>query len=274
MKKHLLGIFTLLLTQSCIDAPSNGRNKGPSKNPNRNEQANPSTGEDKKYRSQMFRARGSSQLDLDSIQKAISQGKLPDTYHLAIRPSLDNDSQVIRHNHNLVQCGHLASHETVKQRISHCKSLNPSNYHWSGQVNGISGEGNWQIVTKLDSGSDSTLWLDNTTGLIWSHLLKAQAWDTASGAIKEDDLTYCESLNQETNKQISWRLPNRNEFLQADLNGARFVLPETDNTFWTSSSDSADYKNFAWTINQSTGVLQKVDKNMPHEVRCVGVVIK
>lgn len=276
MKNYLIGIIALTLLQSCVEAPSNGRNSG-SKDPVRNEEGDTCTNcvqaTPEVYRSQMFRSRGSEQFSLATLQKAIAGGKLPETYYITTKPELNNETQIIRHNQSFKVCGISEEHTTTKKRIEHCKKLNPSNYLWSGKVNGISGEGNWQLIAKTDETSDSVFWLDTTTNLLWSPLLKSQDWEIASG-VNAEKTTYCASLDSITKDQVSWRLPNRNEYLQADVNGSRFVLTQTDNTFWTASSDSSDYKNYAWAIRQSTGVLELIDKNMPHEVRCIGVIKK
>jgi hypothetical protein len=278
MNKYLIGIIALTLFQSCIDAPSNGRKRAgntPDRTPQKDECTNCVVGSIEVYKSQMYRSRGTEQFTLETLQKAVATGKLPDTYHIITKPEINNDTQIIRHNQSFKICGQSGDHTTIKKRLAHCTKMNPSNYLWSGRVNGISGEGDWQLLAKLDETSESILWMDKTTNLIWSSLLKPQTWNRASGMeLEENDQSYCSSLNELSKDQINWRLPNRNEFLQADLNGARFVLTDTDNTFWTASSDSSDYKNYAWTIRQNTGELVSVDKNMPHEVRCVGVIIK
>ena len=91
----------------------------------------------------------------------------------------------------------------------------------------------------------------------------------------------CTSLNDNINpalgklplSRVKWRLPNREEFLQADINGARSVLVDSGSNLWTASFDKqfgGEYK--AWAINHKDGILASTLIDEELDVRCVGVV--
>ncbi len=275
MKHTLIGLVALFLFASCLNAPSNGRDNGSKNSPRTGQNdpcANCAIGSLGNMKSQMYRTRGTDQLSLENMQKALTESKLPDTYRTVTNRFIDNDSQITPHSQDYEKCGDLENLKSVKAKLNHCFNVNGDKALWVAKTNGIAGESDWRLVT-YDKENGITLWIDTTTNLVWSHILKAQAWDIASGvAAEEDEKTYCESLTDLTHNKIHWRLPNRNEFLQADLNGARFVLKDTQNFFWTASSDIN--QSNAWSIDQSSGVLKSVDRNMPLSVRCLGVIIK
>jgi hypothetical protein len=70
---------------------------------------------------------------------------------------------------------------------------------------------------------------------------------------------------------IKWRLPTRNDYLQADLNGIRFVLKTANSPFWTATMNSASTnRSEAWTYNQSQRTIEKVAMTDLRQVRCIG----
>ena len=72
---------------------------------------------------------------------------------------------------------------------------------------------------------------------------------------------------------ITWRLPTRADYLQADLNGLRFVLPRTDAAVWTATVSGENREN-AWSIIPKTGELTSVVRSTNLAVRCVGRRLK
>jgi hypothetical protein len=76
-------------------------------------------------------------------------------------------------------------------------------------------------------------------------------------------------------KNVIWRLPNKQEVLQAYLNGSSGVLSLPDSAdsqlFWTVSYAEDDK---AWAIDEATGALSKVATSVQLNIRCIGVVIE
>lgn len=185
-------------------------------------------------------------------------------------------------------CGRTIEAETVtiQARIDDCDQKNQGNnlaHTWSGHDLGMSGEGRWELVSysSIPDEKDKSVWRDLSTGLLWSPPLPEKSWDYASGNVSEPE-QICNGANDTANKdyflgiqadEVIWRLPTRNDYLQADLNGARFVLSSPDDTriFWTANiANDAE----AWVIQQRTGILSKLNQNSPAAIRCVGHVIK
>ena len=77
-------------------------------------------------------------------------------------------------------------------------------------------------------------------------------------------------LNLTSTPAIRWWLPTRSDWLRAERNGLRFVLPNMSNEFWTATVDSATPAN-AWTFDgASGGKLNSVSRIVDKKVRCVG----
>ncbi len=69
---------------------------------------------------------------------------------------------------------------------------------------------------------------------------------------------------------VSWRLPTIEDWRQANLNGARKVLPNmTTPTFWSASSFSV-FRSNGWLYYGSTGEETKDNRNVAYSVRCIG----
>jgi len=86
--------------------------------------------------------------------------------------------------------------------------------------------------------------------------------DVDSGEISAGGGTYTNyAANPETDfkaglshPQTTWRLPSRSDWLLAEVNGIRKVLPSMDNYFWSASSYSV-FRSFAWFFYGSVGNL-------------------
>ena len=223
-------------------------------------------------RAQAFRTKEKDQLSYSQLTKIIVSGDESD-YRLIPNPDFDNDSNVVAMKDlGNNSCGIDDSFTTVNARLKDCESkFGAETATWSGKANGISGEGDFKLVQK--NGNDLT-WLDETTGLLWSTPLKAVRWDEASGAAvnADSDQFICNNISSFKNDEVKWRLPTRSDFLQADINGARFVLPKTNYIFWTATS--VNDGNEAWAINQATGSISSRSKDDNILIRCVGHVIK
>jgi hypothetical protein len=272
--KLLTPLFLIVLF-GCTQAADNTRNG--KKNP----RATPSTPEivlplgAEVIKSQSYRKKGSSQLSYDKQNQNIIDDK-EDNYRAVPNPNYDYDARVTyvggsEFGEIETDCGSGATFSKILDRITDCKNKNIGKNAWSSVDNGISGEGDWYLVVK--DGAHS-IWQDETTGLLWSSQLKPTAWKQASGVdtdIQSDDFI-CNSIDYFTAEEVSWRLPTRNEFLLADINGARFVLPFTEYTYWTSSK--VGNNNNAWTIHQADGKLLEADIVDQHFSRCIGFVKK
>lgn len=70
---------------------------------------------------------------------------------------------------------------------------------------------------------------------------------------------------------VIWKLPSRNDFLQAEVNGMRKVLPNMDYDFWSSSSTSFDRAN-AWFFSGNELGVYYYSRALGFSVRCVGLV--
>jgi hypothetical protein len=180
-----------------------------------------------------------------------------------------------------VECGMEPSFTTA-QRLRDCATKNPAYSEWKGLVNGNAGEGNWKLLARNSSGRE--VWLDESTGLFWSDVVATSNWCQASGNTEPsliNDGIDCNVIGAGVSRcesaavlglpaaDIAWRLPTRGDFLQADLNGARFVLPRTTTQVWTATL-AGDNREQAWSITVQTGVLSKVARDQSLGIRCVG----
>lgn len=270
-------IVLLVLSTSCLEATKGKREKEAKQN-NRNEKKCEETNTcdrelaktNSEQRSMLFRDKGSKIYSYSELANLIVEDKLPDTHRLVTDPAHDIDSEVGQSANIASDCGHGSELTTVKERITHCQKTNKDSASWNGEDNGIAGEGNWALVYHFQGRS---VWLDESTNLLWSFNIKSDDWHKASETNAKDSKMICSNLNVFNKDEVKWKLPNRNEFLQADLNGARFVLRETSQTYWTASSSAVNVSD-AWSIKQDTGVLALEDKNTEHNIRCVGYIIK
>ncbi len=278
MNKYLGLITLVLILSSCTDAPSNGRaDNDNGASPGDRTPQTPCSGSDCAITasetilpSMIYRAKGAERYTLEQVQKYLKADNLPQTHHIPANPDTDNDEQIKQYKPDLKDCGQLEKFNGVPARIKSCENANKASATWDAKANGISGEANWKLVMH-DKKNDITLWLDARTNLIWSYAINADTWNMANGSAGTKSL--CEDLNDVTFKQVKWYLPNRNEFLQADIDGARFVLADTQYTYWTATT-GLDPKQ-AWAIEQSTGALKLFDKQETRkDIRCVGVPIK
>lgn len=246
-----------------------------------------SSADDKEFQkysfSQAYRNKENIRLVFVDMVKALQTNTLPLTTYLIpnIEVHIDSEVDAPMVIPSLVKdCGNATtSTTTLADRIKSCKDTIPdaNSIAWSGKAKGISGEGDWQLVSYSNK---MKVWQDFRTGLLWSDIVETADYEIASGVTVGvvDNLkdrvcqtvadTPRDALGNIHESKVHWRLPNRNEYLQADINGARFVLPNTDQETWTSSyaGDSQ-----AWAITQKTGVLRKVNMTTKLKVRCIGV---
>ncbi|WP_408095465.1 hypothetical protein ACJVC5_10515 [Peredibacter sp. HCB2-198] len=188
-------------------------------------------------------------------------------------------------------CGATGTFNGINARIADCAQKNGAAAIWEGPRYGSSGEGTWQLVALLDSTKE--IWMDVRTGMVWSDTIK----NMESGAI---EFNWCKAAGTETlptptssidcnaeaagekvctnliydeiGTQIEWRLPTRNDFLQADLDGLRFVLKkETSNGLWTATIKAGSTgRSEAWIYQSSNGTLISGELTTTRQVKCIG----
>ncbi|MBY0518194.1 MAG: DUF1566 domain-containing protein [Bacteriovoracaceae bacterium] len=197
------------------------------------------------------------------------------------------DSPVVRAVRPPTECGLEASFGTLAARIRDCATKNPNHYEWKGAASGNAGEGTWKLVARSSSAKE--IWLDETTGMIWSDVVSSSSnWCQASG---NDESPFapatidCNVVGAGDSKcsgasilgipasEISWRLPTRGDLLQADLNGSRFVLPRTDAVIWTATLNGLN-RDQAWAQSMTTGILSLANRDTNLSVRCLGRRLK
>jgi hypothetical protein len=237
----------------------------------------------KVIKSQALRANGSNQVSTAYIKQqsySTSKLELPDGYSKYPDKEKHSENQIRKSEKNFytIDCGKYSEFKKLSDRSEDCIRKYNEFYgqssekmmKWNPKTNGIAGEGNWLVVSV--SKNQSVIWQDRTTSLLWADIYKENSsWQEASS-----ENGVCDQYNNNNphgipSSQISWRLPTRGDFLQADINGARAVLRNTENSFWTSSYIA---NNQAWSITQSTGVLEKTPITETKAIRCVGVSLQ
>lgn len=244
----------------------------------------------------LHRDRGANVLTTAEETQHLLNNTLPSTYRTI--PSMEKDDEGSTSNVITVSsqgrpgnsCGVANSSLNVSARIADCAQKNGTLASWNGTINGAAGEGSWSLVSRDDSGHE--IWLDSRTNLVWSDVMVDAAggnvfnWCKASGNTESNSATLtidCNTLNAGENvcigastagigDQIEWRLPTRNDFLQADLNGSRSVFKkETSVGLWTATMVAAVAgRTQAWVYSTANGTLQPGDLNTNRQVRCIG----
>jgi len=272
MKKIALSALILISLTSCMEAANNSRKK---ENTNNRDGKTPTTTPAmtttmaETQKSFIYRTRGMDQITHNELARFMATDSLPIDYRTIPDELSDLDSQVITALKPSVDCGDDDSLQSVSEMMSDCSDKNKLTSSWNGKINGISGEGKWSLVYFKNG---VMFWFDENTSQVWSPLIDSGNWSAASGANAADDEFICNRGNSILKDFVKFRLPNRNEYLMADLNGARFVLSNLDTVTWTATSD--DNQSNAWAISQENGVLQLVDKDTKLDIRCIGTIIK
>ncbi len=232
--------------------------------------------------SQMHRSIETDLLGSYTEINEITAGSLPVSYRTVPLMAIDDegtDAKNVRTRTSLGRpsndCG-MGPGASISARISDCSTLNGARANWN-YVYSSAGESVWRLVTKIGS---SEMWLDIRTGHIWSDVLDTTNWCNASGNVETGAAVDCKTLGTNPTcvgkavlglPNIKWRLPTRNDYLQADLNGIRFVLKSAGSPFWTATLNSASTnRSEAWTYNQSQGTLEKSPLSDLRQVRCIG----
>lgn len=273
--KNTLSILCLIILFGCVDAANNER--GQRQNRNNIRAAKPDSLV-QVMRPQAYRTKGSKQLSYQALSDALRDNSSDLNYRFIPDPQYDNDETVtitsVRHNN----CGKANDLDTVRLLRNNCLEMNSSSdsnsAEWLGEKLGIAGESTWYLIH--NNNNQTKVWQDTSTGMLWTHAVGKGSWSEASGSGVDAAKYICGNLSILPVKGIvKWMLPTRNEFLLADINGARYILPDTENSFWTSSKVPGSSN--AWAIKQNSGILFEADASDPNtilDVRCVGVPIR
>lgn len=183
-------------------------------------------------------------------------------------------------------CGSVIK-ASLKDKIADCLKMNGEKSSWNGTIDAGSAESLWVLVTlaENEAGEKYEVWLDTRTGMVWSDLVAANGnWCQASGSqlpksehvgenceITGKGASLCTNYNPAELPKVSWRLPTRHDYLQADIDGIRFVLLPGTDTFWTATASSdVKARDKAWTYNMRNGTLVAELMNTTRHVRCIG----
>lgn len=186
-----------------------------------------------------------------------------------------------------VECG-LGRSVSLTNKIKDCADKNAERAFWSGRVNGSAAEADWKLVTLSIVGLSKTeIWYDTRTKMLWSDIVSTTAnWCKASGSDQPaSELVSIECNNLAGNEKtcvnyshaelpnVHWRLPSRVDYLQADIDGIRFVLRRGANTFWTATTSTfklTEKRENAWTYDLETGNFVAAKMSESRNVRCIG----
>jgi hypothetical protein len=185
------------------------------------------------------------------------------------------------------ECG-LGRSVSLANKIKDCADKNAERAIWNGRVKGSSAEADWKLVMLSIVGLSKTeIWQDTRTKMLWSDIVSTTAnWCQASGSDQpSSELVSIECNNIIGNEKtcvnyshaelpnIHWRLPSRVDYLQADIDGIRFVLRRSPDTFWTATTSSfklAEKREDAWTYDLEIGNFVAVKMSETRSVRCIG----
>lgn len=173
-------------------------------------------------------------------------------------------------------CG-IGSGLSLRQRLENCSEINGTRSIWEAALLGAAGEADWKLVARNANGHE--IWMDTRTQMLWADASSGTNWCRASGNTEES----CNDLNGSLDNRICrpgiagidniiWRLPTRNDFLQADLDGMRFVLPiNEEEGYWTATLDSRSVlRDKAWVYESAQGTLKSSSFEATHPIRCIG----
>lgn len=302
MKNQTHLVFSLAfvcLLSSCGDVSSN-RRMGQNRTPDRNTQEVGSEGSEN-LRSHIHREKGAKILSYaEEIQKILGRD-LPEVSYRII-PLMERDDEGSDRNVRTVEqlgrpnsnCGRGDGFSGIDARITNCLQENGDRASWVGFSHGAAGESTWKLV--LRDGHLSEIWLDGRTGMVWSYLRADSEgrtlvnWCKASGNDENESpgvSTDCNELAAGESlcagavfsglgDQVKWRLPTRNDYLQADINGLRSVFPkEGTQGLWTATIRAgSEGRSEAWVYNTSEGTLSGAQLSSTHYVRCIGAPVR
>jgi|GEM_PF-1281823 len=201
-------------------------------------------------------------------------------------------------------CGTSGS---ITARIANCLSVNGAAATWNGSTEGTNGEATWKLVTRLNSKEvwrderSGLVWSDTDgSSYNWCYAAgNAQSDDPSGycnnasyqdqttpysvcaepsgsqGALSGDDYvggTYSDmkgGMGKLSTDAVRWRLPVRNDYLQAEIDGIRYVLPNMYQAFWSATVFS-NSRDVAWYFDGYVGYISYGYRYSNYGVRCVG----
>ncbi len=158
---------------------------------------------------------------------------------------------------------------------------------WSSKVaenlNWCKASGSNNIVNNPAAQDDPSDYCDNaayqTTGTGPADKAISACFEESSFFTTVDDTGDIDSLgkaglNLTSTPVVAWRLPTRDDYLVADVNGLRHVLPDAGNDFgyweWTATIESNN-RTKAWQFSTWDGALSTyLARDGDSNVRCVG----
>lgn len=301
-KSHFFAqVLVLVLLAGCGDDMGKRNRNGPGpKGGKKTERVD--NNESDTVMSQIHRNRGSVILTAKEEISNILAGTLGTKYRSVPDISIDDEGTP---NKNVVTvdikgrpnttCGNVLLLGSINNRIKNCEDNNNETEKkraiWDGGENGAAGEALWKLVYNNDS-TGYELWLDTRTGLVWTDVLAMKGnWCMATGNDQDPESAnskvdcssarqgeeFCKELNVSgLGSNIVWRVPTRNDYLQADLDGIRFIFKAQNLPTWTATVDSSKTdRDHAWTYNAKFGTLSSVVMtNEDINIRCVGAPIR
>ncbi len=244
-----------------------------------------------------FRDRGMPQIT-QSVESISSVDSTSPYYYRDITEVSNDDegghasSVIIKNLRPDTECGTAVEQNSIVKKMEDCKSKN-SFSSWEGEGNGISAESNWHLVVRTSAGSE--IWFDAATKLLWSENMGVGNWCKASGNSENlpvgGQMVSCSTIGSSENwcgdtalktdekggidsSLVSWRLPTRNDFFQADIDGIRFVVSNINKDFWSATIYSAARQN-AWFYNGVYGTVSTIKRdNATKNIRCVGRIVE
>lgn len=242
--------------------------------------------------SQMHRLRASAPILSYAQETDLSlRNALPSGLRRVPLMELDDEGthgkNVVIQSRPTVECGIGEAFTGIDARINDCHLKNATNSLWNGYLSGAAGEGSWKLVSLTSTGKET--WIDLKTGMVWSDVVASGNWCKASGNTQESMIgvdtdcsvvgegdSFCYGASSDGfGKNIQWRLPTRNDYLQADINGLRFVLKKGGSTgFWTATMVSGSVgRDEAWVYYPEQGTLASGELTSSRQVRCIGIAV-
>lgn len=280
--QHLIALSTLsMILVGCNDEVGSSRNN--------KFQAPQMTEEKVTTYSGIFRGQNSTQV---TYKTETASGATMNNLHFNPDIRFDDegsDGRSVSNRDDLTRpttvCG-INSADTLAQKITDCVDKNKDLATWDGKVHATAGESTWNLVSLYETTAGlAEIWYDQRTQMVWSAIVAAEVnWCQAAGSIEglsenigincsalSKGQDTCGDLNLAEAPKIRWRLPTRNDYLQADIDGLRFVIKKTMTNFWTAtvSSDTKARKK-AWGYNLAAANLMAEEMTELRPVRCIG----
>lgn len=162
-------------------------------------------------------------------------------------PNQDNSKASVR---PLLSCGLSGS---VIERLEECLALN------GDQATFPDGGGQWSLISY--DGLSHAIWKDQVSDLMWTEPL--------SGTFQNGSrYNPCRRIPADISAgiELKFRVPSQNEFEAAWVNGARLVLSEAEDVYWTSTM-SGDIRAISFNGKTAKPSIASVESYLP--MRCV-----